>query len=177
MRRWYRETFETTIDIGAQGLYSELLVGAAAHDNNVRLTQSGRGLSHVLPVVVMALTASELGPGIDVIEHPEAELHPAAHAHVAQLLLDNLAGRKRPLIVETHSEMMLLRARRSVAEGLIPADHVLIYWIHVEPGSGSLLRKITINERGELDSWPDGVFIEDYEEILAIRRAARYRAQ
>ncbi len=36
-----------------------------------------------------------------------------------------------------------------------------------------MLRKIRINARGELDSWPDGVFIEDYEEILAIRRAAR----
>ena len=36
-----------------------------------------------------------------------------------------------------------------------------------------MLQKIRINQNGEMDSWPDGVFIEDYEEILAIRRAAR----
>ena len=30
-----------------------------------------------------------------------------------------------------------------------------------------------MRENGEMETWPDGVFIEDYEEILAIRRAAR----
>ena len=88
---------------------------------------------------------------------------------------DKLPGPIRPMIVETHSEMMLLRARRWIAEGRLPAEDVHVYWIHAEPGSGSVPRKITINERGEMDSWPDGVFIEDYEEILAIRRAARTR--
>lgn len=129
-----------------------------------------------MPVVVMALTAAAAGPGVDVIEHPEAELHPAAHAHVAELLLANLAGPVRPLVVETHSEMVLLRARRWVAEGRLPAAAVVIYWVHAEPGSGSVLRKIRIDEQGQLDHWPDGVFIEDYAEIMAIRRAARARA-
>ena len=177
VRNWYRGAFGVTIDMAAQGIYSELVVGAPARDANVRLTQSGRGLLHVLPVVVMALTAKAAGPGVDVVEHPEAELHPAAHAHVAELLLANLAGRRRPLVVETHSEMVLLRARRWVAEGRLPADEVVIYWVQAEPGSGSVLRKIRIDEKGQLDHWPDGVFIEDYEEIMAIRRAARPREQ
>ena len=177
VRNWYRGAFGVTIDVAAQGIYSELVVGAPARDANVRLTQSGRGLLHVLPVVVMALTAKAAGPGVDVIEHPEAELHPAAHAHVAELLLANIAGRRRPLVVETHSEMVLLRARRWVAEGRLPADEVVIYWVHAEPGSGSVLRKIRIDEKGQLDHWPYGVFIEDYEEIMAIRRAARPREQ
>ena len=175
VRKWYRNAFGETIDVAAQGIYSELVAGSPARDGNVRLEQSGRGLSHVLPVVVMALTAKTAGPGVDVIEHPEAELHPAVHAEVAELLLANLPGPIRPVVVETHSEMMLLRARRWIAEGRLPAEDVLVYWIHAEPGSGSVPRKITINERGEMDSWPDGVFIEDYEEILAIRRAARAR--
>ena len=177
VRNWYRDAFGVTIDVAAQGAYSELMVGAPARDANVRLTQSGRGLLHVLPVVVMALTAKAAGPGVDVIEHPEAELHPAAHAHVAELLLASLAGRRRPLVVETHSEMVLLRARRWVAEGRLPADEVVIHWVHAEPGSGSVLRKIRIDDKGQLDHWPDGVFIEDYEEIMAIRRAARMREQ
>ena len=177
VRNWYRDAFGVTIDVAAQGAYSELMVGAPARDANVRLTQSGRGLLHVLPVVVMALTAKAAGPGVDVIEHPEAELHPAAHAHVAELLLASLAGRRRPLVVETHSEMVLLRARRWVAEGRLPADEVVIHWVHAEPGSGSVLRKIRIDEKGQLDHWPEGVFIEDYEEIMAIRRAGRTREQ
>ena len=173
VRNWYRRTFGVRIDVVSQGRYFELVVGASARDTDVRLVQSGRGLSHALPVVVMALTARRSGPGVDIIEHPEAELHPVAHADIAEILLENLAGPDRPLVVETHSEMFLLRARRWVAEGRLPADHVLVYWIHTEPGRGSILRKIRMNQGGALDNWPEGVFIEDYEEILAIRRAAR----
>ena len=162
-----------SIDVVAQGSYSELVAREPARKANVRLVHSGRGLSHVLPVVATALTARKAGPGVDVIEHPEAELHPSAHADITELLLDNLVGPARPLVVETHSEMVLLRARRWIAEGRLPAHSVLVYWIHTEAGRGSLLQKIGIRESGEMDSWPDGVFLEDYDEILAIRRAAR----
>ena len=161
------------IDVVSQGRFSELEVGSSARETNVRLAQAGRGLSHVLPVVMTALTARRAGPGVDIIEHPEAELHPAAHADVAEVLLDNLAGPARPLVVETHSEMFLLRARRWVAEGRLPPDHILVYWVHAEPGRGSILQQIRMTEGGALDNWPDGLFIEDYEETMAIRRAAR----
>ena len=171
VRDWYRRTFGARIDVVAQGRYFELVTGTPFR--GVRLDQSGRGLSHVLPVVIAALSARGAGPGADVVEHPEAELHPAAHAEVAELLLANLAGAARPLIVETHSEMVLLRARRWVAEGWLQAGHVLVYWIHADPARGSVLKKIGIRDNGEMETWPDGVFIEDYEEILAIQRAAR----
>ena len=176
VRDWYRRTFGVNLHVVAQGRYAELATRVPGLDVNVPLAQSGRGLSHVLPVVVTALTATKAGPGVDIIEHPEAELHPAAHAEIAELLLENLVGPERPMVVETHSEMLLLRARRWVAEGRIPADSVLVYWIQAEPGRGSIARKIRLDEKGELDSWPDGIFIEDYEEILAIRRAARTKA-
>ena len=176
VRDWYRKTFGVRLDLAAQGNYVDLVTGTPLRDHEVGIGQAGRGLSHVLPVAVMALSARGLGAGVDVIEHPEAELHPAAHADIAELLLENLPGPARPLIVETHSEMVLLRARRWVAEGLLPAGNVRIYWIHTEPGHGSRLEKIGIHENGEMETWPDGVFIEDYEEILAIRRAARRRA-
>ena len=173
VRDWYRRTFGARIDLVAQGRYFDLVTGTPLGDDDVRIAQAGRGLSHVLPVVVTALSARRAGSGVDIIEHPEAELHPSAHADIAELLLDNLAGPARPLIVETHSEMILLRARRWVAEGRLPAGHVIVYWVHAEPGRGSLLEKIGIRKNGEMETWPDGVFIEDYEEILAIRRAAR----
>ena len=175
VRHWYRTAFGVSIDVNTQGSYSELVVRVPGRNADVRLLQSGRGLSHVLPVVVTALTSSKAGPGVDVIEHPEAELHPAAHADIAELLLTNLAGPTRPMLVETHSEMVLLRARRWIAEGRLPAKNVLVYWVSTEPDRGSILKKIRIDDKGQMDGWPDGVFIEDYEEILAIRRAGRAR--
>ena len=172
--KWYRGVFGVAIDVWRVGGFFEL--HAHTLDADVQLAQSGRGLSHVLPVAVTALTAANSGPGVDIIEHPEAELHPAAHAHVADLLIGNLAGRARPMIIETHSEMLLLRARRWIAERRLPSTDVLVYWVDVEPGRGSIVRKIRIDEHGDMDHWPDGVFIEDYDEILAIRRANRSKA-
>lgn len=170
---WYQEVFGVAIDVRGVGGYFDLHVRAQSSGSSVQLEQSGRGLSHVLPVAVAALTAKSAGSGVDVIEHPEAELHPGAHAAVADLIIGHLTGAGRPMIIETHSEMVLLRARRWIAEGKLPSDSVLVYWIDAEPERGSTLRKIRINDRGEMDSWPEGVFIEDYEEILAIRRANR----
>lgn len=175
VRDWYRRTFGVGIDLVAQGAYLDLVAGSTNGGPAVRIEQAGRGLSHALPVVVTALSARDAGAGVDIIEHPEAELHPAAHAGIAELLLEHLAGAARPLIIETHSEMILLRARRWVAEGRLPAEHVLVYWIHEESGRGSALEKIRIEEDGRMETWPEGVFIENYEEILAIRRAARNR--
>ena len=128
VRDWYRTTFGVRIDLVAQGSYLDLVTGTPLRDDDVRIGQAGRGLSHVLPVAVTALFARRAGSGVDIIERPEAELHPAAHADIAELLLENLAGPARPLIVETHSEMILLRARRWVAERRLPAGHVLVYW-------------------------------------------------
>ena len=176
VRDWYRRTFGVPVEFVPQANYLDLMTGTPFGKTHVRIEQAGRGLSHVLPVVVTALSARRAGSGVDVIEHPEAELHPAAHADIAELILDNLAGPERPLIVETHSEMILLRARRWVAESRLPAGHVLVYWVHTEPGRGSALEKIRIREDGEMETWPEGVFIENYEEILAILRAARGKA-
>ena len=176
VRDWYRNVFGVSINIGSQGSYSELVTRAPEREVNVRLEQSGRGLSHVLPVVATAFTARRAGPGVDVIEHPEAELHPAAHGNIAELLLENLSGPDRPLVIETHSEMVVLRTRRWIAEGRLPASNVLIYWVYAEAGRGSNIRKIRLDENGQLDAWPEDVFIEDYEEIMAIRRAVRHKA-
>lgn len=175
VRDWFSDAFGVSIDVSTQGLYREVMAGIATHGRNVRLSQSGRGLSQVLPVVVISMTARAAGPGVDIIEHPEAELHPAAHAHVADLLLSGLAGPDRPLVVETHSPMLLLRTRRWIAEGRLSADKVIIYWIQVDPHHGSIPKRITVGENGDLDGWPHGVFIEDYEEVIAIRRAVRRR--
>ena len=173
VRSWYRDAFGVSLEIRAQGAYSELVVGGSAWHSDVQLGHSGAGLAQALPVVVAVLTAANEGPGVDVIEHPEAELHPAAHAAIAELLLSCLPGPERPVIVETHSEMLLLRARRWIAEGRLSPDQVLIYWINRDFERGSMIRKIRITEDGGVDGWPDDVFIETYEEVLAIRRAGR----
>ncbi len=175
VREWYREHFGVTVDLRMQGDVAFLEIRDPRMSTTISMDQAGQGLAQVLPVAVQALSAEERGPGIDLIEHPEAELHPGAHGAVADLLLESLAGRNRPLLVETHSEMLLLRARRRVVEGKLPPEDLAIYWIDISEEGLASARRIHVTEDGEVEGWPDGVFYEDYDEILAIRRMAHER--
>ena len=57
------------------------------------------------------------------------------------------------------------------------ADRVAVYWVDADPAGGALLREIRITPQGDLEDWPEGVFYEDFEEVLAIRRAGREAAE
>jgi len=169
---WYSKVFGTSISVRKYGEYFDLIIGNRTHGLDVLLEQSGEGLIQILTIAIKAFSSNS-DPWIDIIEHPESDLHPGAHGVVADLLVESLSDHHRSLIIETHSEMMLLRIRRWIIEKKLKSSQVVIYWIHPESSGGSTLKKITINERGELSSWPEGVFTEDYEEVLAIRRALR----
>src|ERR1035438_4571515 len=125
------------------------------------LADSGQGMQQVLSVVALCCLR-ELGRGgtpfLDIIEQPELHLHDAAHAALGDLLLSAVAEGAGNLIVETHSESLVLRVRRRVAEGLSP-DRVAIVYVE-DNGDGSRLRRIALRSDGETDWWPTEVFSE-----------------
>lgn len=142
------------------------------------LADSGQGIQQVLPVATLCC-GRKLGRGetpfIDIIEQPELHLHDAAHAALGDLLLSAVSEGRGSIIAETHSESLILRVRRRVAEGLSPERVAIIY---VEDnGDGSRLRRIALSPDGETDWWPEGVFSESFVEVKAIRRAQRARAE
>lgn len=140
------------------------------------LARAGEGLQQVLPVVVHQLLRQRQGTGpfLDVIEHPDLHLHAAAQAPLADLFIDTALQDRGCLLVETHSEPILLRIQRRVAEGKLPHDQVALYFVDVT-AEGSRLRPVVIDANGEVDWWPDGVFEEDFQEVAALRRAQRSR--
>ena len=77
-------------------------------------------------------------------------------------------------VVETHSEGLLLRVRRRVAEGAFDPSDLAVYFVDRTAG-GSFIRAIQVNRDGELSEWPEGVFLGSYHEVLAIQRAIRSR--
>lgn len=172
-RNWFSEAIGLTLDIQLSGHAFQVLIGSGS--TRVGLENAGQGCTQILPVVVQKFRGRLQGDGVDIVEQPEAELHPAVHGLVADLFLDQLSS-TRPAIVETHSEIFLLRVRRRVAEGHVDPSSIGIYWVHQQPDGTSSLREIAIDESGNLDSWPTGVFYEDFEEVLAIRRAGREKS-
>lgn len=172
-RQWFEKNLSLQLQVLQQGPAIRTTVGSGFEDGEwVGLENAGQGLSQVLPIVVQRLHGLLRGEGVDLLEQPEAELHPAFHGAVADLFLSSLSP-SRPALVETHSENFLLRIRRRIAEGQVDPDQVGIYWVDRHPEGGAGLREIQIDRRGDLDNWPDGVFYEDYYEVMAIRRAAR----
>ncbi len=140
------------------------------------LARAGEGLQQVFPVVVHQLQRqrSVTGGFLDVVEQPEIHLHAAAQAPLADLFIDTALTRRGTVLVETHSQPLLLRVQRRVAEGMIPHDLVALYYVDVND-EGSMLRRVGLSPDGEVDWWPEGVFEEDFQEVAAIRRAQRRR--
>lgn len=172
---WFEKAFGgLRLDITRTGPVFQLAVrGGEGGTAPVSLENAGHGLSQVLPVVVQRLASKILGPGLDLIEQPESDLHPAAHAAVADLFVESMRDGGRSALIETHSEMFLLRVRRRIAEGRLSPDSVGVYWVDADSQGGAVLREVRIGAKGEVEGWPHGVFFEDYEEVLALRRAAR----
>jgi predicted TIM-barrel fold metal-dependent hydrolase len=133
----------------------------------ISLSDSGRGTQSVLPVVALLLGASRDGQPkrIIVVEEPEEHLHPSAHGAVGDLLIE--ASRRSQVLVETHSEGLVLRLRRRIADGHIAPEDVAFYFVdenhHVE--------HVTVDRSGIAENWPVGVFEGDVEEAQAIVQA------
>ncbi|MEF8751527.1 MAG: hypothetical protein V5A91_05545 [Candidatus Accumulibacter necessarius] len=141
---------------------------------SANLAQGGEGLQQVLPVVAHQLWRQlvDSGPFLDVVEQPELHLHAAAQAPLADLFIDTALQGRGEVIVETHSEPLLLRTQRRIAEGKLRPDQLALYFVEMTD-TGSQLRAVQVSPDGELDWWPAGVFEEDFSEVAAIRRAQR----
>ncbi|NJK31152.1 MAG: DUF3696 domain-containing protein [Deltaproteobacteria bacterium] len=170
-----RELGGWRLDVEPQGERFALVL--VSGNTKVNLVDAGVGLSQALPLVIQRYvdTVRNAGGGVEVVEQPELHLHPAAHTGLADLYIDAVRRRPRPrFIIETHSENFLLRVRRRIAEGVLDPREVALYWVSDELGS-SHLRPIPIDETGAVQTWPKGVFSEDYEEIKAIGQARAER--
>lgn len=142
---------------------------------SVNLADAGHGVQQILPVVVQQL-AHQTGSQssiLDLVEQPELHLHAAAHTPLGDLFLATAAQGTTQVLVETHSENLLLRVRRRVAEGAVAPSLVALYFVLEQPGGYSTVQPIEILPDGSVDWWPEGVFSEGYEELKALNRAAR----
>jgi len=143
----------------------------------VNLAQAGEGLHQVLPIVVQQLSHIDNGNPhqmLDLVEQPELHLHDAVHAPLGDLFMATARLGRGAVIVETHSEGLLLRVRRRIAEGTFDPKDVAVYFVDRD-ANGSYVRSIPVNQDGEMSEWPEGVFLENYREVLAIQRAIRSR--
>lgn len=180
----------------------------------INLKNTGYGASQVIPIIIQSVTARQrvlankegeiLKARYVVIEQPELHLHPRAQAQLADLFVEEIhishldpvqaehtRTRANPklsgvvFILETHSEHLLLRFLRRLAETnlhtkknvpyhrppLLLTDINLIYVERTWEAGETTCEAIIVNNMGEYVQQPSGFvefFGEDFSEILAI---------
>ncbi|WP_445148365.1 DUF3696 domain-containing protein [Baekduia sp. Peel2402] len=154
---------------GLENLYSIVLAAQAEPEVRINLADTGTGIAQALPILVQRARDTQTPPSrptLEIVEQPELHLHPAAHASLADLYLAGVETSRCRYVIETHSETFILRVRRRIAEGLDPAN-VGLYFVEHD-GTSAHLTEIGLDELGNVDHWPPGVFSEDYEETRAL---------
>lgn len=173
VRTWYEQHLGAsgfTVGSDASSFSLEFRHGPTAHN----LSRGGQGIQQVLPVITYLKGVAEglLPYRTVVIEEPELHLHPAAHGGVASAIVDAVVRcSDLQVIVETHSENLVLRVRRAVAAGELDPDTVNILWSERDSDGATSVREVFVRRDGSVSEWPAGVFSEDLEEVRAIAQA------
>ena len=161
------------IKLGEESLAGEHITIALTDkrtDTQVTLADVGYGINQILPVIIEGVASQE--GAILCVEQPEIHLHPRLQANIADLMIDTIAdenGKRKQWIVETHSELLILRLQRRIREGKISPDDVSVLYVDPNDDSveGSAIKVLRLGEDSYFkDPWPDGFFDEALKEEL-----------
>jgi predicted ATPase len=149
----------------------EVKVRKVAGGAETLITDVGFGVSQILPVIVLCFYVPE-GSTV-ILEQPEIHLHPAVQANLADVLIDAYQRRGVQIIVESHSEHLLRRLQRRIAEEQLSKDEVGLYFC--EAGAkGSSLTTLDLDPLGNITNWPADFFGDQFGE-MAVTQEARIR--
>jgi predicted ATPase len=132
------------------------------------LTDVGFGVSQVLPVITLLYYVPE-GATV-ILEQPEIHLHPLAQARLADVIINVAEKRNVQVILESHSEHLLLRLQRRIAEEQISADKVKLYFCEIE-GPASKVSPLVLDLFGRIENWPENFMGDAFGETAEAEKA------
>ena len=137
------------------------------------LRDVGFGIGQVLPIVVQSRLSENKTL---LIEQPEIHLHPAHQAELGDMFIRSAKERGNTLLLETHSENLILRILRRIREtndnelpeGFPPIRPEDVSVLYVQPGDkGAQVIEIPVTEDGDFARpWPQGFFEESVKELF-----------
>ncbi|RMF25888.1 MAG: DUF3696 domain-containing protein [Bacteroidetes bacterium] len=134
----------------------------------VLLTDVGFGVSQILPVITLCYYAP---PGSTLlIEQPEIHLHPAVQAGLADVFIDAIKVRDIQILLESHSEYLLKRLQRRIAEDKFLSSDARLYFCSMDR-EASRLTPLKLDEFGNITNWPENFFGDEMREIAAMQKA------
>ena len=132
--------------------------------SGVDIVDTGEGLAQVLPVAVAVATAMQEADGALVaLEQPELHLHPRLHEELARWFCAAVQQNTNlRLVIESHSENLLLALLIEIIEGRLSPDDMNVYWVHQSTQGHSYAERVTFDDNAiPQGGWPTDVFQED----------------
>lgn len=179
-RKSKRNTFETRIaqwlvdlDLASSFRVEPVATGSNLYQvklkrhkrsHEVLITDMGIGVSQVLPVLVLCYYVPE-GSTI-ILEQPELHLHPSVQAGLADVFIDVIKHRNIQILLESHSEHLLRRLQRRIAEEVFSPDDAALYFCEMSAGESNLTA-LDVDMFGNIRNWPDDFFGDLAGELVA----------
>ena len=162
----------SVVEIAKDSNLYQVKVKKSENAVEVLLTDVGFGVSQVLPVLALCYYVPE---GATVIfEQPEIHLHPSVQAGLADVFIDAMNVRHIQIVLESHSEHLLRRLQRRLAEEKIRAGDLKLYFCDVSKTASRLI-PLDIDGFGHIRNWPKDFFGDEFGEISAIVEAEQSR--
>ena len=152
----------------------EIIVHQHRRGPDVGLTDVGFGVSQVLPLLTQCYYVDE--GSILIFEQPEAHLHPKAQSELADVLIDVVKNRNIQIILESHSEHLLHRLQRRIAEEKIAAEDTALYFCEINEGT-SEIERLDVDEYGNILNYPPDFFGDDMGDLVAKTEAEMKRRE
>jgi len=150
----------------------EIRIQKTPSSAEVTLADMGHGASDVFPLLVHCCYVPE-GSTL-ILEQPGIHLHPKAQADLADLLIEVITERNLQILIESHSEHLLNRLQRRVAEEKIAVDQTALYFCQNDDDVSNIDR-LKMDEYGNITNWPENFFGDEMGDLFAMTKAQRER--
>ena len=128
----------------------------------VRFQDVGVGLSQVIPIL-QALFNKYRGlrsQSLLMLEQPELHLHPRMQSNLMDAIVSSLKSGNhwQQILLETHSESMVMRLQKLIGSGQVDPDSISILYVDSAQANkdGDLVRRLHVDEAGQLiEPWPE----------------------
>ena len=150
----------------------EVRIQKSPNSAKVTLADIGHGVADLFPLLVHCCYVPR-GSTL-ILEQPGVHLHPKAQADLADLLIEVITERNLQILIESHSEHLLNRLQRRIAEEKIGVDKTALYFCRNEEGI-STIEKLKMDEFGNITNWPENFFGDEMGDLFAMTEAQRER--
>jgi len=138
------------------GKYAFLTLTDTRNDTDVSLRDVGYGLSQMIPILASVKSKKSQ---LVIVEQPELHLHPNLQANLVESLARDCIRLDKQLVLETHSENMLLRIQKMIRERDLSNDQVSVIYVGNSSNEGAWIQCVQFNADGTMaTAWPGDFF-------------------